>query len=286
MQLRFDRMVIQPDTVIPVDARVVAVPGYQVDNQGRILGKGHATRDAVMWSIPILWPIDLVMLPARGPRPVLKEETHLTLKVMDDLAVPDTAPQPVPDSYGLQHRQSFNDTPPAPVPDQQPAPDSASMQDPISPLMDDPAPPPQPTAYNDAPPPPVVAYPAPIPAPVPVPYAYGYAPGYGAGFGYNGGAYATRQYARPYARPYGRPYGYGGVPRYGYPNGPRGYAPGYGAGGYRPGIQSGMQPGRPAMGYSPYRGGAPGARPGMQSYAGRSGGAQRAGMGYGGGYRR
>jgi len=38
MELRFDRMVIEPDTTIPVDARVVAVPGYRVDNQGRILG--------------------------------------------------------------------------------------------------------------------------------------------------------------------------------------------------------------------------------------------------------
>jgi hypothetical protein len=75
MELRFDRMVIEPDTTIPVDARVVAVPGYRVDNQGRILGKGHAVRDAVLWSIPILWPIDLAMLPMRGPRPTLKEET-------------------------------------------------------------------------------------------------------------------------------------------------------------------------------------------------------------------
>jgi hypothetical protein len=94
MELKFDRMVIEPDTVIPVDARVVDVPGYKVDNQGRILGKGHATRDIVTWCIPVLWPIDLLMLPMRGPRPTLKEETRLTLKVMDDLGVPnsDTIP--------------------------------------------------------------------------------------------------------------------------------------------------------------------------------------------------
>ena len=79
MELKFDRMVIEPDTVIPVDARVVDVPGYRGDNQGLILGKGHATRDIVTWSIPILWPIDLLMLPMRGPRPTLKEETRLTL---------------------------------------------------------------------------------------------------------------------------------------------------------------------------------------------------------------
>lgn len=29
-------MVIKPDTVIPIDSRVVGVPGYGVDNQGRI----------------------------------------------------------------------------------------------------------------------------------------------------------------------------------------------------------------------------------------------------------
>src|SRR5579871_5115970 len=80
MELKFDRMVVQPDTVIPVDVRVVDAPGYRVDNQGRILGKGHATRDIVLWSIPVLWPVDLLMMPMRGPRPTLKEETRLTLK--------------------------------------------------------------------------------------------------------------------------------------------------------------------------------------------------------------
>ena len=56
-ELRFDRMVIEPDTAVPIDARVVGVSGYRVDNQGRNLGKGHATRDIVTWSIRVLWPI-------------------------------------------------------------------------------------------------------------------------------------------------------------------------------------------------------------------------------------
>ena len=34
MELDFDKMVIQPDTVIPLNARVVATPGYKVD-EGR-----------------------------------------------------------------------------------------------------------------------------------------------------------------------------------------------------------------------------------------------------------
>jgi hypothetical protein len=92
MQLKFDRMFIEPDTIIPISAKVVDAPGYAVDRQGRILGKGHAVRDVVEWSIPILWPIDLINLPRRGPRPVLREETRLTLKVMDDLGVPITTP--------------------------------------------------------------------------------------------------------------------------------------------------------------------------------------------------
>ncbi len=88
MELKFDRMVIQPDTVIPVDAKVVYVKGYNVDKQGRILGKGHAVRDTLEWMVPVLWPIDLINLPRRGPRPVLKEETRLELKIMDDIGVP------------------------------------------------------------------------------------------------------------------------------------------------------------------------------------------------------
>ncbi len=106
MELKFDRMVIQPDTVIPVAAKVVYVPGYPVDREGKILGKGHPVRDVVEWSIPILWPIDLLNLPRRGPRPVLKEETRLTLKIMDDLGVPtaEPVPQPTRDDSGLLRR--------------------------------------------------------------------------------------------------------------------------------------------------------------------------------------
>ena len=104
MELKFDRMIIEPDTIIPIDAKVVAVPGFNVDRDGRILGKGHAVRATVEWSIPILWPIDLLMLPRRGPRPTLKAETRLTLKVMDDLVVPVTD-QPQPDFHGLMHRE-------------------------------------------------------------------------------------------------------------------------------------------------------------------------------------
>lgn len=106
MELEFDRIVIEPDMNIPIDARVVDVPGYIVDKQGRIMGKGHAVRDTVTWMIPILWPIDLINLPRRGPRPVLKQETRLTLKIMDDISVP-IFQTSQPDADGLSRRSSM-----------------------------------------------------------------------------------------------------------------------------------------------------------------------------------
>ena len=114
LELKFDRMVIQPDTVLPVSAKIVDVPGYSVDKIGRIHGKGHPVRDTVEWSIPILWPIDLLNLPRRGPRPTLKGETHLTLKVMDDLGVP-LSPQQQRDAFGLYRREPTAYTAPVPA---------------------------------------------------------------------------------------------------------------------------------------------------------------------------
>jgi hypothetical protein len=134
MELKFDRMILPPDEVIPVSAKVVYVPHYPVDRDGRIHGKGHPVRDTVEWMIPVLWPIDLMNLPRRGPRPVLKEETRLTLKIMDDLVVPNTAPTPR-DSYGFSQRAPISYSAPAP----EPAPVS---------------PPPQPVIYAAPPPPP------------------------------------------------------------------------------------------------------------------------------------
>ncbi len=132
MELRFDRLVIEPDTSVPIEAKVIAVPGYNVDRDGRILGKGHVVRDVVAWSIPILWPIDLLMLPRRGPRPTLKAEIRLTLKVMDDLMIPVTD-QPQPDPHGLMHRV------PSAVLELPPPPTSAQEDsEPVTARADDP----------------------------------------------------------------------------------------------------------------------------------------------------
>lgn len=195
MELKFDRLVIG-DMVIPAAARVVYVPKYPVDKEGRIHGTGHPVRDAVEWAIPVLWPLDLINLPRRGPRPVLKAETRLTIKVMDDLLIPsrDEFAQQQP---GLQPR----------VPEQ-PMQYQAPYQQPQyqAPARQSYAPPPQQPTYQYtqapavvyAPPPQQVVYVAP-PAPVFVsaPIIYGYMA-------------ASAPVAVPYGYTYG-PYGPTGV---------------------------------------------------------------------------
>ena len=90
LKLEFDRISL-PDTTLPVPGKIVAVRGYRVDREGKIIGHGHPRRDAIEWLIPPLWPWKLVSLPARGPRPTLKGETQVTLRLMDDVEVPPIA---------------------------------------------------------------------------------------------------------------------------------------------------------------------------------------------------
>jgi hypothetical protein len=90
LQLQFDRIGL-PGGDLPIEAKVIATRGYKVDKQGRIDGKGHAKRDIVEWMIPPLWPWKVIMLPARGPRPALKGETVLSMRLMDDVDIPQVA---------------------------------------------------------------------------------------------------------------------------------------------------------------------------------------------------
>jgi hypothetical protein len=106
MQLNFERMVL-PGRIVPLSAKVVYVPGLPVDQKGRIRGKGHPVRDIVEWSIPVLWPIKVLTLPARGPRPRLKGETRLTIKVMDDVIVPEAAGAANPLPTSMLEGQQF-----------------------------------------------------------------------------------------------------------------------------------------------------------------------------------
>ena len=93
LKLEFDRIGL-PNTDLPLPGKVIAVRGYHVDKEGKIIGKGHAKRDIVEWMLPPLWPWKVLMLPARGPRPALKGETALTMRLMDDVAIPQTALSP------------------------------------------------------------------------------------------------------------------------------------------------------------------------------------------------
>ena len=183
MELKFDRLYMG-NRVLPISARVVSVPKYNVDKDGRILGNGHAVRDTVEWLIPVLWPIDLINLPRRGPRPVIKPETTLTLEFMQDVGIPDREDR----GDGMpQQRQALIER----APQQQPAAQQVYYQTFQAPQQ----------AYQPAPvyqappqvvymaPPPVIYEPAPVvmrppvvygPTPYgyPVPYRYGYPPGY------------------------------------------------------------------------------------------------------------
>lgn len=87
LKLVFDRIGL-PSTDVPIDAKVIAVRGFHVNREGDILGKGHARRDLIEWMLPPLWPWKVLTLPARGPRPTLKGEQTLTLRLMEDVTVP------------------------------------------------------------------------------------------------------------------------------------------------------------------------------------------------------
>jgi hypothetical protein len=121
LQLEFDRIILPGAEVMPLSAKIIASPHIKTDRDGRIRGKGHPTRDAVEWMIPVLWPIKLLNLPARGPYPTLKGETRLNMRLMEDVVVPLPAaarasvPSPpwaaperyTPSTYGLMRPASF-----------------------------------------------------------------------------------------------------------------------------------------------------------------------------------
>lgn len=90
LRLEFDRLFL-PGAVIPLAARVIAVPRYNVDVEGKIRGRGHPWRDALGWAIPVLWPLKIITLPMRGPRPTLKGEVRILLRLLDDVSMPSAA---------------------------------------------------------------------------------------------------------------------------------------------------------------------------------------------------
>jgi len=109
MKLVFDRIGL-PNGDMPLDAKVIATRGYKVDKEGDIRGKGHATRDIVEWMIPPLWPWKIITLPARGPRPTLKGESQMELRLMDDVLIPQVSAANGPDWHFFGRPQMQNDS--------------------------------------------------------------------------------------------------------------------------------------------------------------------------------
>lgn len=87
LKIVFDR-IGTPSSDVTVDTKVIAAQGYKVDKEGDVKGKGHAKRDVIEWMFPPLWPWKVLMLPARGPRPTLKGEETLTMRLMEDVTIP------------------------------------------------------------------------------------------------------------------------------------------------------------------------------------------------------
>jgi len=111
ISLEFDRVILPGAEVLPLSAKITGAPHNKVDAKGDIKGKGHPTRDAVLWAIPLFWPVKILTLPARGPYPTLKGETRLTLRLMEDVEVPyPTAARnnvPMPDYRPSSYRGSL-----------------------------------------------------------------------------------------------------------------------------------------------------------------------------------
>jgi hypothetical protein len=195
MELKFDRMYMG-NRVVPISAKVVSTPKYNVDRDGKILGNGHPVKDTVEWLIPVLWPIDLINLPRRGPRPVLKPETALTLELMDDVGIPDREDRgdyPPQQQAALIERAPQQQAAPQQViyqtfqtaPQQQPQQQVVYQQAPAPIVVQQAAPQ---VIYQQAPqvvyePAPVVVRPRVVyPPPPPYGYPYGYRYGYGPGY--------------------------------------------------------------------------------------------------------
>jgi hypothetical protein len=131
MSIEFDHMVLPGAQILPLSAKVVAAPHLKVDAQGDIRGKGHPKRDALLWTIPLFWPVKIMTLPARGPYPALKGENRLTLRLMDDVEVPFSTARnssvPMPDYRPSSYRGSSRPLyQPASTPLYQPASTSQS----------------------------------------------------------------------------------------------------------------------------------------------------------------
>lgn len=112
LKITFDRVIL-PSGDMPVPAKIIQARGYKVDKEGDIDGKGHPKRDVVEWMIPPLWPWKVVSLPFRGPRPTLKVEEPLELRLMDDIVIPQPQHPDRPPYASSFHPSAANTSQPA-----------------------------------------------------------------------------------------------------------------------------------------------------------------------------
>lgn len=96
IQLEFDRLILPGAEILPLSTKIISAPHMRVDAQGDVHGKGHPKRDAVEWMIPVLWPIKIATLPARGPYPAFKGESRIALRLMEDVEIPYAKNVPMP----------------------------------------------------------------------------------------------------------------------------------------------------------------------------------------------
>jgi hypothetical protein len=110
INLEFDRLILPGGEILPLSAKVISAPHLRADAEGKIHGRGHPKRDAIGWMVPILWPVKILTLPARGPYPALKGETRVSLRLMEDIEVqlPRAAvPAPPWADTGSYHNSSY-----------------------------------------------------------------------------------------------------------------------------------------------------------------------------------
>jgi hypothetical protein len=124
LRIVFDR-IGTPTADINVSTKIIGTHNFPVNKEGDIKGKGHPKRDVVEWMIPPLWPWKVIMLPARGPRPKLKGEQILMLRLMEDVTIPRPTPalnsrnwrpphaqlREQPSAYQPRQVAPFNNTP-------------------------------------------------------------------------------------------------------------------------------------------------------------------------------
>ena len=88
IELSFDHLILPNAEMVPLASKIISAPHMHVDAQGDVHGKGHAKRDVVEWMIPVLWPEKVVTLANRGPYPTFKGESHIALRLMEDVEIP------------------------------------------------------------------------------------------------------------------------------------------------------------------------------------------------------